>query len=139
MGTLSFLSRLRGLPPLFLRISIGLAFFAFHGLGKVRPEGVWDWGSAFAAKDMAPTALLYLAAWTEFMGGFALLLGLFTRWAALGIACVMAYAAFVVNRGDPYLVRELAIAYLGGCLALACIGPGSVSLDRLFFGKNVLG
>ena len=140
MFTLNFMSKLRGLAPLALRAAIGISFFWFHGRDKVMPDGGWDWGQSWVAKMVnEPTVLLYIAVWTEFLGGFALLLGLFTRLAALGLLGVMAFAIFKIHAGDPYEKMELALAYAAGCLALLCVGPGSVSLDRMFFGKEVLG
>ena len=141
MLTLNFMSKLRGLAPLALRAAIGVAFFWFHGRDKVMPDGGWDWGQSWVAEDREsapPAVLLYIAAWTEFLGGFAVLLGLFTRLAALGLLGVMAFAIFKIHVDDPYEKMELALAYAAGCLALLCVGPGSVSLDRLFFGKEVV-
>ena len=77
----------------------GFSFFAVHGFGKVNPGGdwgsldAWDWGAGFAEKSKHPAILDYIAVWTEFLGGFALLAGLLTRWAALGLTTVMLYAA----------------------------------------------
>ena len=76
--------------------------------------------------------------WTEFLGGFALLAGLLTRWAALGLTAVMLYAALVHHAGDPFRDKELALTFATGCLALAFLGPGPLSLDRLFFGRAAL-
>ena len=123
-----------------LRLVVGYAFFIGHGLVKVRPNGEWDFGQAFVkmASDSAPAGLLYLAAWTEFLGGFALILGMLTRWAAFGILCIMAFAIFSVHAGDDYATIEMAIAYAGTCVAIMFVGPGTVSLDRLFWGREAL-
>lgn len=136
--TLSFLKKLRWLAPLLLRGAIGVSFFWFHGRPKLLAgEGweTWDWGQDFASKG-SPAFLYYIAAFTEFLGGAALLLGLLTRLAAVGLMGVMLYAIFEIHLHDPYKAKELAIAYASGCLALAVIGPGPLSLDRLFFGKD---
>ncbi len=139
MWLLTFLNKLDWMPPLILRGVVGASFFLVHGLDKVYPGGEWDFGQAFAAKGHAPALLMYIAAWTEFLGGFALILGVLTRWSAVGLLGVMAYAVFVIHRGDPYLnVRELGIAYMGALAVIAIIGPGTMSLDRLFFGRQAL-
>ncbi len=33
---------------------------------------------------------------------------------------------------------ELAFTYSGVCLSIAVLGPGSLSLDRLFFGRDAM-
>lgn len=137
-STLLFMEKLKPLAPLALRAAAGLGFFYLHGLEKLRPDGVWDSGKAFAAKGMAPAPLLYIAAWGEFLGGFALLLGLLTRYAALGLLGIMGYALFVIHAGDPLARRELAIVYSAILVALLATGPGPLSLDRLFFGKKAV-
>ncbi|MHC4548816.1 MAG: DoxX family protein [Planctomycetota bacterium] len=138
MWTLNLLGKLEGAVPVLLRLLVGVSFFGFHGLEKLRPGGEWDFGQSFAGNGVAPVPLLYLAAWAEFLGGLALILGIFTRWAALGLFAVMLYAILVVHDGDPYGKKELAIAYAGVCFCIASVGPGSMSLDRLFFGRDAL-
>jgi len=139
MWSLNFLSRFPGVAPLILRLVVGFAFFAQHGLHKLRP-GDWDFGASFVEKmsGSAPAPLLYAAAWVEFLAGFALILGFVTRWAALGLLGVMLYAVVKVHGGGPFADMELGIAYAGACLSIMFLGPGSFSLDRLFFGKEAL-
>jgi len=145
---LNFLGKAVELAPLALRIMLGVAF-AFHGYGKLVPADGFDAGAAFAdhAAALAPKPLLYLAAWTEFVGGLAVFAGLLTRWASLGLLAVMGYAIFRVHwsQGFLYQIRdgqgqgwEFAAAYASMCIALVVLGPGSLSLDRLFFKKDAL-
>lgn len=138
MWTLSGLAKLMEAVPLLLRVVTGIAFFGFHGLEKLRPGGEWDFGESFAGRGLAAAPLLYASAWLEFLGGLALLLGLFTRWAALALIAVMAYFIFVVHRGDGYQNVEMYVAYAGLAFCIAAVGPGSLSLDRLFFGRDAL-
>lgn len=138
MWTLSGLGKLMEAVPLLLRVIAGIAFFGFHGLEKLRPGGEWDFGESFAGKGLAAAPLLYVSAWLEFLGGLALLLGLFTRWAALALIAVMFYFIFVMHRGDPYRDVEMYVAYAGLAFCIAAVGPGSLSLDRLFFGRDCL-
>ena len=144
--TLPFLAPTRVLIPIALRAFLGFSFFVMHGLSKVQPGGEWDGGQAWVAKHAkdAPEFLFYIAAWTELLGGLALLMGLLTRWASLGLAGVMAYAVFVVHwkNGFPFVDGgklvggyEFAALYGIACVVLAITGPGSLSLDRLFFGR----
>lgn len=139
--SLSFLYSIRPIAPLALRAAVGVAFL-IHSIDKIRPEGAVDWGQAFAergaANGIAPAALLYVAAWTEFFGGAALLFGFLTRWAAIGLLVVMGYAIFKVHAGDPYKAKELAFAYSAALIALLGTGPGGFSIDRAIFGKKAV-
>jgi len=141
MWSLRFLSSLKALGPLCLRAAIGYSFFWVHGRAKVMPLGEFDWGKSFAqgraAAGVADEWLLHVAAWTEFLAGAALLLGLMTRWASIGLLCVMGYAVFRVHAAHPYGAKELAIAYSAGLLTLLFTGAGPVSADRMLFGKDV--
>ena len=91
-----------------------------------------------------PGILQALAALSEFGGGLALILGLLTPLAAVGIACTMVVAvamvhlphghSFVGSRGEPSF--ELAAGYLATVFLLLLIGPGALSLDALLFGQR---
>jgi putative oxidoreductase len=144
MWTLQFLGKFQGFMPLLLRAMVGCSFAFAHGYGKiVGPDG-FDGGKVFAAQASAhaPAFLLYIAAWTEFLGGVALLAGLFTRWAAIGLLCVMGYAIFKVHWAAGFAAQnsgyEMALMYAVMCLCIMAVGPGSLSLDRLFFQKAAL-
>ena len=68
----------------------------------------------------------------ELFGGLALVLGLFTRMTALGLAAVMAGAIFFVHLPAGFFAPngfEFPLALMGGSIALALIGPGAWSLD----------
>jgi putative oxidoreductase len=67
-------------------------------------------------------------------GGLCILLGLWTRWAALALAgfCVLAGIIFHYQPGDMMqminLMKNITIA--GGFLVLAGAGPGAYALDN---------
>jgi putative oxidoreductase len=143
MAMLQFLGKFAGAVPLLLRAMVGAAFGLSWGYGAVTgPEG-FDGGKAFAAEFVTVwPPLLYAAAWTMFLGGLAILAGLFTRWAAIGILAVMVYAVFGIHWANGFAAErggwEPAATYATLCLCLMAVGPGSLSLDRLFFGKAAL-
>jgi putative oxidoreductase len=83
-----------------------------------------------------PGILQALAALSGFGGGIALVIGLLTQLAALGIACTMLYAIFLVHlaQGDPFVSQggssyELAAVYLAIMAVLLLRGAGAYSLD----------
>ena len=82
-----------------------------------------------------PGALLPLVILTELGGGLLVLLGLFTRYAAIALAgfCVLAAWFFHYQPGDMMqminFMKNITIA--GGFLVLAGSGPGALALDDL--------
>ncbi len=127
---------------LILRVVLGAIFFA-HGAQKVM-----GWFGGYGLKGTAqyftnvlriPLPLFYVAAFTEFLGGIALALGILTRLAALGIVVIMSVAIFkshlqngffmnwgaVGGRGEGY---EYNLALLSMALFLTLSGPGQFAL-----------
>jgi putative oxidoreductase len=82
-----------------------------------------------------PGTLLPLVIITELGGGLLVLLGLFTRYAAIALAgfCVLAAWFFHYQPGDMgqmiNFMKNITIA--GGFLVLAGAGPGALALDNL--------
>lgn len=117
---------------LLLRVFIGLAI-ATHGYHKVF-ENMPQFTQGVAGLGFpAPALFAWMAALSEFAGGIMLALGLFTRFAAFFVACVMAVAVFKVHAADPFKVKELAFAYLVVSGSLLAGGGGFFSLDRAIF------
>ncbi|MEM9255988.1 MAG: DoxX family protein [Pseudomonadota bacterium] len=88
-----------GLAPLALRIYL---FFPFLMAGKQKISGMentiaWfgnpDWGLGLPF----PSLLAHLAAYTEFIGAWLLLIGLATRWITIPLMITMLVAIFVVH------------------------------------------
>jgi putative oxidoreductase len=81
-----------------------------------------------------PGALLPLVILVEAGGGLCVLLGLFTRWAAIALAgfCVLAAIFFHWQPSDMMqminFMKNITIA--GGFLVLAGAGPGALALDN---------
>jgi len=82
------------------------------------------------------TASLGLAVFAEFGCSILLILGLFTRFAALNLAITMFVAAFVVHWSDPFAKKELALLYLSGYLVFLLTGPGRMAVDRWILGRG---
>jgi len=123
---------------LLLRVIFGCGIMQ-HGWSKIQNPFGWR-----GPDSGTPALLQALAALSEFGGGIALIFGLLTPVAMLGLVCTMLTAIFTVHlkAGDPFVVRgggrswELAGLYLGTALLMILIGPGKFSLDFLLFGNR---
>lgn len=125
---------------LVLRVVAGSALM-LHGWGKIRNPFGWMPPAAGV-----PGFFQFLAAFSEFFGGLALIIGLLTPIAALGVAFTMLVAAFMghISRGDPFVNPpgrqggswEPAAGYFAIATLLMLVGPGALSLDALLFGKK---
>lgn len=113
---------------LSLRVFAGLALALAHGVGKVPPSAGFMEGVARMGFP-APALFAWAAAITESVGGLLLAVGLLTRPAAIFILINMLVASFLVQAGDPFLERELALLYAGVAVLYALSGPGRLSVD----------
>src|SRR5579875_194750 len=125
---------------LLLRVVMGAAFM-FHGWPKI--QNPLHWMETRGGSEVPP-ALQAAAAIAEFGGGAALILGLLTLLAALGIACTMATALGMVHlrMGHAFVATapgqpsyELAAVYLAAAILFVLQGPGKLSLDAFLFGR----
>lgn len=123
---------------LLVRLIAGLGLM-MHGWGKIQNPFGW-----MGAEAPVPGFLQALAAVSEFGGGLALILGLLTPLAGLGIAFTMAFAIFGyhMREGHPFFsstggpAYELAALYLGVALLMIFTGPGRFSVDAMLFGRR---
>jgi putative oxidoreductase len=129
---------------LVLRVVMGAAFI-FHGWPKI--QNATAWMDAHGSSGMPPI-LQAAAAVSEFGGGLALILGLLTPLAALGLACTMAVALGMVHlrMGHSFVAAapgqpsyELAAVYLAAAILFLLAGPGKLSLDAYLFGGGCCG
>ncbi|WP_373531528.1 DoxX family protein [Vampirovibrio sp.] len=121
------------LPSLGLlgfRVVMGAAFI-FHGLPKAQNAFGW-------MGDALPGILQAVAAYSELLGGIALILGLLTPLASLLLFGTMIGALGLVHipGGDPFVATgaqtgssELASVYLAGSLLFLLNSPGKFSVD----------
>jgi putative oxidoreductase len=122
---------------LLLRIALAVVFIA-HGGQKVFG---WFGGNGLEAtvsgmtKGGIPTFLAYAAAFTEFFGGVAVLVGVLTRLASLGLAITMAVAMFKVHWANGFFLADKGFEYtfvlLFLSLALLLMGPGKLAIADL--------
>lgn len=79
---------------------------------------------------------LALAVSAEFFCALLVIIGLATRVAAIPLIFTMAIAAFYIHGADPLGDKEMALLYGTAFLTLFLSGPGRLSLDGVFFGRD---
>jgi putative oxidoreductase len=134
---LEFLPVSADLGLLLLRAWLGLTMLCNHGLDKFL--GFSEMASGFPDPfGVGSQFSLALAVFGEVVCAALLTLGLFGRFAALGLTITMAVAFFLVHQGALTGERsgELAFVYLAGFVALLIAGPGSFSLDTMLTHKG---
>jgi putative oxidoreductase len=117
------------IASVFLRLAVG-TLFMIHGYPKLTSQREGSW-----MKNLGmPTAMVPFAGTVEFFGGLALLLGILTP--------IIAFLATLWMLSTIWFARiKLKKKYMGGyeldvtlllaALALAFLGPGSLSIDQL--------
>lgn len=76
---------------------------------------------------------MVLVVFAEFLCAIFLILGLFTRFAALALTINFIVIVFVVHGGDPFSRIELAVLFLAMYFALLIMGAGKYSMDKKIF------
>lgn len=116
--------------PLSLRIIAGIGFM-MHGLPKLLDIA----GTQTSFMNMGlPPELAIIIGLLEFLGGLAILLGIFTRIAAGLLVINMIGAILQVKLAKGFIGGfELDLLYLAIMISLMISGPGNISIE-----KNVL-
>ncbi len=126
-------------PLLIFRLWLGLTFIN-HGLpGIFNADYMAGFAGFLRTIDMPFAALMaYISKGGEFICGSFLLLGLFTRFAAIFVIIDMTIATFFALRGDIFddFQAEISFIYLLMGIVFALHGSTSYSLDRQFWKKE---
>lgn len=118
---------------LIIRAVTGVIFIA-HGWQKLFVYGFGGVSGAFAHMGVpAPEVLGPFVALVEFFGGVALVIGLLTRLAALGLAFNMLVAMALVHIKSGFFNPggiEFPLSLFAAAIVLVFTGAGSFSSDR---------
>ena len=133
-------SNVSSIALLAVRLVVGVAF-VIHGWEKILDPFGW-----MSPWSQVPGFFQFLAALSQFGGGIALITGLLTRLASLGLFITMAYAyVFHITQGHPFIAvggkpsYEIAAFYTAVSFMFLLIGPGRFSIDAKVFGITLNG
>tara|TARA_B100000579_G_scaffold11325_1_gene8355 strand:- start:207 stop:758 length:552 start_codon:yes stop_codon:yes gene_type:complete len=122
----------KDLAILLLRVFTG-ALLIHHGFEKL--NDINNFADAFVRPLHLPfpVTLSYVAAASEIVGSWSLIIGLGTRFGAsaiLGTMSVAIYHALVTSGFNIYLLELLAL-YFSSAISIILLGPGKFSADYL--------
>jgi putative oxidoreductase len=132
--SLRFLDRYRNIGLLVAR-GIPGAIFLYHGWLKI-DGGVSGFGQFLKTLDIPlPDVMAYVVAYGELIGGALLIVGFLTRLVAVAFVVEMILTTLIVKVDVGLIAKggagaELDLALLAAMAAVACFGPGSLSVDR---------
>src|SRR5579859_3397434 len=133
---MKFLNSFQPLGLAILRVALALIFI-YHGYPKlVRADALMR---EFFIQHGFPGYCVGLAGILECVGGALLLIGLFTRPAALLLAVEMLIAIWKVKLvHGVFAVNEyqFELVLAAACLALVTVGAGSLSVDHVMLGDG---
>ena len=118
---------------LLIRLAAGGIMFS-HGFGKLQKlvNGNFEFGDPIG---VGPEISLGLTVFAEILCAFLILVGLFSRLAAIPLIITMLVAVFIVHADDDFGKKELGLFYLINYLVIFLSGAGKYSLDKLILKK----
>ncbi len=132
LSSILFKTIFKDLAILLLRVFAG-ALLIHHGFEKL--NDINNFADAFVRPLHLPfpVTLSYVAAASEILGSWSLIIGLGTRLGAsaiLGTMSVAIYHALVTSGFNIYLLELLAL-YFSSAISIILLGPGKFSADYL--------
>jgi putative oxidoreductase len=125
-----------------LRLVVG-AVFTMHGTQKLFVFGLEGVSQGFGGMGVPMPAVTGPAvALLEFFGGLALIIGVLTRLAAIGLAIDMLGAMLLVHLPNGFFLPngvEFALVLFTACVALAIAGAGEFSVDAALGRRRSMG
>ena len=126
---MEFLKRFQPFALLVMRLALGAIMIA-HGYKKV--FGGFHGHQQFVGSLGLPAWMAYLSSATEFFGGIAIVLGLFTQFFALAFFIEMLVAIWKVHFKNGLVGPggyEFPMALAAIAFALMCFGGGPIGLN----------
>ena len=114
---------------LLLRLVLGILMM-HHGYQKLMHFSDIQ-GKFMNFMGIGTTASLALVVFAEFFCSMFLILGLFTRFAAIPLIIATAVMIFKAHSGDVFGDGEMATLYFTGYVVLLLVGPGRISVDSM--------
>jgi putative oxidoreductase len=112
------------------RVATGLLLLIGHGLPKISSFNELS-ASFYDPLRIGHRLSLILVILAELFCSMFLILGLFTRIAALIIVINLSVAVFIVHHGMPLKNVELGAIFLTSVFTILILGPGRVSVDGM--------
>jgi putative oxidoreductase len=139
MLALSPLNRLAQFAPLVVRVIVGVIISA-HGWQKLM-GGPANFAAGLAQQGIPlPGLMAWVVTFVELVGGILLIVGLFSRLAALLLTIefiviiltlkIPMHVPLIAPPHSAYPGVELDLALLAGFLVVLLMGPGRISLDH---------
>lgn len=116
---------------LFLVRLLTGAFMVYHGWEVFLPdkiEGYTQWLTDL--RIPAPRFMAYLGKASELVGGLLLVVGLFTRFAAIALAVTMAFICFAMGNGKIFTDDQHPFLFVLLAAVFFFMGAGRWSLDH---------
>lgn len=114
---------------LLLRLVFGILLM-YHGYGKLTHFN--EMKSTFMDfMGIGSVASLSLAVFAEFFCALFIVIGVFTRLAAIPVIILMCVVVLKVTHSDIFGNGETAMLYLAAYLTILILGPGKISVDGM--------
>ena len=117
------------LGMLVMRVVLGLILVS-HGYTKLSKFPVLK-DKFMNFLQLGSTTSLILIIFAEFFCGILIILGMFTRFAAIPIIIGMAVVFFIASNAHLFAEGERGGMYLAAAIALLLVGPGKISVDGM--------
>lgn len=115
---------------LLLRVVFGLLMILKHGYDKMIKFSTLQ-HDFYNFLGIGSKTSLVLAIFAEVICALFIVLGLFSRFAAIFLIITMLVAIYGFNAGKPLLELEVPLLYLSAFVTILLCGPGKISIDGM--------